>query len=135
MTRILRVIWDLQNKLVPFEKLFRDIYQMSYISFGQHRINSSELLTAGNWERTKSQHIVTQGFELSEDKPLNIEHQFVFRDYAGSSGIDPDLVLSILWKLASESLSRTVTINREVITELEESIPIQNWKIGSWIET
>ena len=123
MTRILRVIRDLQNKLVPFEKLFRDIYQMSYISFGQHRINSSELLTAGNWERTKSQYIVTQGFELSEDKPLNIEHQFVFRDYTGSSGIDSDLVLSILWKLASESLSRTVTINREVTTELEESIP------------
>ena len=123
MTRILRVIWDLQDALVPFEKLFRDIYQQSYISFGQHRINSSELLTAGNWDQTKSQHIVTQGFKLSEDKPLNIEHRFVFRDYVGIQEIASDLVLSISWKLAGESLSRTVTINQEAIAELEESIP------------
>ena len=121
-TRISRIIRDLQDTLVPFERLFRDIYQQSYISVGQHRTNSSGLLASGNWERTKSQYIVTQGFKLSEDKPLNIEHQFVFRYYTGSQEIASDLVLSILWRFAGESLSRTVTINQEAIAELEESI-------------
>ena len=121
--RILQIIGHLQNALIPFEGLFRNIYQQSYISFGEHRVNSSSLLTVGNWNRTKIDHIVTRSFELSEDKPLNIEHQFVFRNYTGSREIDSDLVLSISWKLASENLSQTVAIDRERIAELEDSVP------------
>ncbi|MYC06448.1 MAG: ATP-binding protein [Chloroflexi bacterium] len=128
--RILQIIWHIQNALAPFERLFRGIYQQSYISLGQHRVNSSSLLTSGNWDRTKSDHIVTRGFSLTEDKPLNIEHQFVFSDYTGSREIDSNLILSISWKLSGESLSQSVAIDQEGIAELEESISYSELQDG-----
>ena len=128
--RILQIIWHIQDALAPFERLFRGIYQQSYISLGQHRVNSSSLLKAGNWDRTKSDHIVTRGFALTEGKPLNIEHQFVFRDYTGSREIDSNLVLSISWKLTGESLSQSVAIDQEEIAELAESIPYSELQDG-----
>ena len=129
-TRILQIISDVQDALVPFERLFRRSYQLTYIAFGQHRVNSGSLLTAGNWDRTKREHIVTRGFALTEDKPLNIEHRFVFRDYTGSREIDSDLVLSISWKLAGENLSQSVAIDQEGIAELGESIPYSELEDG-----
>ena len=122
MTRILRLIWDLEDALGPFEKLFRDTHQISYISFRGRETNSSGLLQAGNWERTKTQYIVTQGFKLKDDNPLNIEHQFVFSGHTGNLELESDLVLSISWQLASESLTRKVSINQEFLPELEDSI-------------
>ena len=121
-SRILPLLEDLQNTVVPFERLFRNFSQISYVSLGQDTTNSSELLKVGHWERTKRQHIVTQGFKLSAEMPLKLEHQLVFRDYTGSSRISFNVVVSVMWQLRDERLSRTVTINQETIPELEESI-------------
>ena len=120
-TRILPILLDLEDALTLFERLFRRFHQGSYISSGQHSVNSSELLKAGYWERTKEQYIVTQGFRLSEERPVTIEHRYVLGDYAGSSERVFDVVLSISWKFDDESLSRTVTVNQEAVAELEVS--------------
>ena len=120
-TRILPILLDLEDALTLFERLFRRFHQGSYISSGQHSVNSSELLKAGYWERTKEQYIVTQGFRLSEERPVTIEHRYVLGDYAGSSERVFDVVLSISWKFGDESLSRTVTVNQEAVAELEVS--------------
>ena len=121
-TQILPVLPDLEGALAIFGGLFRTFHQESYISIGTHDVNSGDLLRSGSWERTKAQHIVSRGFVLSEDRPLNIEHRYVFSDYTGNSETEFALEVSICWTFGSESLSRTVTINQGANAELEAHI-------------
>ncbi len=100
------------------ENLFRVSNQISYVKLGQNESNSSELLKAGSWKRTKNQYIVSRGFKLTDSRPVELRHHYTFRDYTGTGDAVFNLVLVITWRLGGESVSRSVTLNGLPIPQL-----------------
>ena len=99
--------------------LFRASSQTSYITLGHSQANSGELFKAGNWERTKREHILTNNFNLTDDRPLNLMHAYSFSGYTGIGRNHFDLVLSVEWTLGRARVSRHVTIGGTPIPQLE----------------
>ena len=71
------------------------------------------------------------GIQLIEDRPLNIEHQFLFSEYTGDSGRNFGLGVYIYWRFGGESLTHTVTINQEAIADLEVFIRYSELEDGT----
>ena len=104
------------------EALFRTSTQQSCVMFGKNSVNSSSLLETRNWERTRSQYIVGDGFQLSSSRQLELKHVYAFRDYTGKGSGGFDLVLSISWCLDGEFLKQSVDIDGSRIPALESTI-------------
>ena len=103
-------------------ELFRDVSQVSYVTAAGRESNSGSLLEAWNWERTKNQYIVTQGFRLSEDRPLTLGHECRFHGYTGIGSNEFDLAFTIEWSLGGKGVRRTLKLDGEPVPELESSI-------------
>ena len=115
---------ELESDIRPLgEELFRTFTQNSSVKLGHNETNSSGLLNAGNWDRTKQQYIVNQGFKLSDDQRLRLRHNCRFNGYTGNGRKGFNLVLSIEWTLGSERVSRRASIGETPIPQLENSIP------------
>ena len=104
------------------EALFRSLHQVSYIERGHYNTNSSEYLKAQNWEATKKQHIMNQGFKLSDDLPLELRSIYRFNYYTGTGRSGFGLYVSISWRLSGKSLSRFANIDETPIPELESTV-------------
>ena len=104
------------------EGLFRHFSQVSFIVFGQHEIESEDLLQPVSWETTKEKHFTFQGFALSDLRPIEIGHRYSFRNFAGKGWEDFDLELAISWRLESESLARKVSFNDEIFFDYADRI-------------
>ena len=105
------------------EGLFRSVSTISSIEYGQMGdAYIGSFIEGGNWERTKKQYIVTQGFKLSDDRTLNLRQNYRFNSYTGIGGNEFDLVFSIEWTLGSERVSRRASIGETPIPQLENSI-------------
>ena len=104
------------------EALFRTSTQQSYVMIGKNSANSSSLLETRNWEHTRSQYIVGDGFQLSSTRQLELKHVYTFRDYIGRGSRGFDVVLSISWCLDGESLKQSVAIDESRIPALETTI-------------
>ena len=100
------------------EELFRGFNQISYVTLGHNESNSSSLLETRNWEQTKNQYIVTQGFKLSDDRQIKLRHDCRFSGYTGTPGKEFNLVLSVEWTFGSEGFSQIVVIDGNSITHL-----------------
>lgn len=103
--------------------LFRTSTQISYVGFDNSETNSSSLLEARRWEQTKAQYIVSDGFKLSDSRPLELKHVYTFRDYIGRRNAGFDVKLAISWHLDGERISRSVTIDGSPIPECGASVP------------
>jgi hypothetical protein len=122
-THIRPTLDGLESACKPLaDELFGVFHHISYVKLGQDNSNSSELLKVGNWERTKSQYIVTRGFNLNDGRLLELRQEYTFRGYTGRGGNEFNVVVSVEWKLGGESFSRYVTINATPIPELEDCI-------------
>ncbi|MXY44804.1 MAG: ATP-binding protein [Dehalococcoidia bacterium] len=120
---ILPLLDRLESTCKPLgEQLFRDFRQSSYVKLGRQTSNSKELLDVGNWESTKSQHIVIQGFRLSDNRSLELGHDCSFNGYTGVGSNDFNLTLGVKWKFDGERVSRSVTIDRTLVPHLEAYI-------------
>lgn len=119
-TRHIRPMLDgLQTTLGPLANaLFRTSSQISYLTFDGTETNSSSLLESRRWERTKSDHIVSDGFKLSGDRTLRLKHIYTLRDYTGRGNAGFNVVLSIWWTLDGEWLARSVDIDGVQVPEL-----------------
>lgn len=103
--------------------LFRDFVTNSSLKFGSTNVNSSSLLEAGNWEKTKNRYIVKRGFELSSTRRLEVIHKFTFTGYNQPGQVDFGLVVGVAWSLGGEGVSRRVAIDEESIPRLDTRIP------------
>ena len=103
--------------------LFRSFSSISYVKVAQHESNSSSLLERGNWERTRDEYIVTQGFKLANKQAIEFRHEFNFTGYAGRGSNEFDTVLAVTWRLGDEGLSRNVMIGGTPIPPLDSSMP------------
>ena len=103
--------------------LLRDFITNSSLKFGSTNVNSSSLLEAGNWEKTKNRYIVKRGFELSSTRRLEVIHKFTFTGYNQPGQVDFGLVVGVTWSLGGEGVSRRVAIDEESIPRLDTRIP------------
>ena len=103
------------------DQLFRYVYPSFTVSHGQHSVQIGGLLEAGDWERSKKQHIVTRGFELNDTLPLELRHIYRFQGYTGRGRSDFNLNLAVEWQLGSERFSRRVTLDEGSLPELEDA--------------
>ena len=127
-TRYIRPMLDgLQTTLGPLaDALFRTATQISYLTFDGGETNSSSLLEARHWERTKAEHIVSDGFKLSGDRPLLLKHIYTLRDYTGKGIAGFDVALAIWWTLDGEWLSRSVDVDGVPMPELSARIAYED---------
>ena len=127
-TRYIRPMLDgLQTTLGPLaDALFRTATQISCLTFDGGETNSSSLLEARHWERTKAEYIVSDGFKLSGDRPLLLKHIYTLRDYTGKGNAGFDVALAIWWTLDGEWLSRSVDVDGVPMPELGARIAYED---------
>ena len=119
-SRYIRPMLDgLQTTLGPLsDALFRNSTQISYVTLDGTETNSSSLLEARRWERTKAEYIVSDGFKLGRDRPLCLKHVYTLQDYIGRGNAGFNVALSVWWTLDGESLTRSVDIDGVLLPEL-----------------
>ena len=104
------------------EGLFRRLTKIGYVKIGQDESSSSRLLEVGRWEEAKRRYLISAGFKLRDDRAIELRHDYILTGYTGGGTVDFDVRLSLAWKLGSESLSRSVSINDVPLSELDARI-------------
>ena len=100
--------------------LFRNANSDLSIAVGQRTwVTISGLDEAKNWDMMREQYIVTQGFKLSDDRPIRLKHNCKFNGYTGLGSSEFNLELTIEWHLGGEAVSRHVTIDGNPISQME----------------
>ena len=112
----------LKDSLEPLFQLFRSNNAISYLEIAQHKVNGS-LFEGRNWKRTKQSHIVTLGFNLSDDRQIELRQEHRFNNYIGSGNSSFSLILSIVWKLGGEGFSFETEIDGKPLTVVGGRIP------------
>ena len=102
-------------------QLFRDVRPGFTVRRGPNGAQIGGLLEDGSWEMAKGKYVVTQGFELSDSTPLELEHIYRFQGYTGRGRSDFNINLAVEWKLGSAGFSRRVTLDEEPIPELVDT--------------
>ena len=126
------ILDKLENALDSLSQLFRDYLHVSYIEqyqlashLGQHQSIGGGLFSVSDWERTKREHIVKRGFQLSDDRRIELKKRHKFDDYIGkgNSSFSFGLNLSVTWKLGGEGFSFEADINGTPLTAIGHHIP------------
>ena len=105
------------------DELFRTVSSNFSIAVGQRAlVTSSGFLDANGWDRMKEHYIVTQGFKLSDDRPLRLKYDCSFKGYTGAGSNEFSLDLSVGWDLGGKGVSRYVTIDGKPIPQLDGSV-------------
>ena len=112
----------LESALEPLFQLFSRNSAISYIELVQHNVNSSGLFEIGNWDGTKQNHIVTLGFRLDDEHPIELRREFGFNDYTGSGNSSFHLTLSVAWRLESERFSFEAAIDGKPVMDIIQII-------------
>ena len=73
--------------------------------------NPIDMLAASRWGQTKDDHIISQGFALSDDLDLVISARFAFREYTGKGASTFDTELVVEWRFGSTEAVRTAAID------------------------
>lgn len=102
--------------------LFRRLSSVSYLVVDGEETNSSSLLRPRQWERTKQLYLLTRGFRLSNQRRVEIRHDFSFVGYTGKGQGSFDLVISVAWSLGASECHRVVSFNGAPIPQLEARI-------------
>ena len=105
------------------EGLFANPNRASYVVFGPINVNSSSLLEARHWEQTKQSFIVKAGFRLSDERPLELKHEYRLGDYTGTGNTGFSVKLSINWELRADHVRPQIAIDDAVLTRLSPKIP------------
>ena len=102
------------------DELFRTVSSNFSIAVGQRGlVTSSGFLDANGWDRIKEHYLVTQGFKLSDDRPLILKYNCSFKGYTGLGSQEFNLDLSVGWNLGGQEVSRYVTIDGTPIPQLD----------------
>lgn len=133
MRHIRPMVDGLASALSPVASgLFRASDQISYVRFDNNETNSSSLLEAQHWEKTKRQYIISQGFKLSGSRPLELKHLYTFRDYTGNGHAGFNVALAVSWRLDGERMLRLVHIDGAPVPECGATVPYEKLNDNNW---
>ena len=108
----------LEGALEPLFQLFRSNSATSHVGLAQHGVSAGGLFEIGNWDRTKQNDIVTLGFRLDDEHPIELRHEFQFYDYTGNGNSSFYVALAVTWRLGSEKFSFEAAINGTPLTAI-----------------
>ena len=123
-THIRPTLDELTQALDPVEDaLFRSAWQSSHIKLGPTWSIMGGFLKADVWERTKEQYFVSPGFALSNDRLTELGGEFTLSGYTGKGGADFSVSLSVIWQLAANGVTRSVSIDGDRAAQLDLTVP------------
>ena len=102
--------------------LFRKFSRSSTVGFDRREFGSPRLLDTKRWEMTKSEHIATPGFALSDERPLRITHRFRFENYNSPGEPDFSIAASFAWTLKAKGFSRTAAVNDVPLRKIDDRV-------------
>ena len=111
----------LEDVLHRLSELFRAYHVVSWI--GQFQMIGGSLFRSDQWDQTKQQHIVRQGFRLSDERQILLREDCRFEDYTGRGDSSFGLILSVMWRLGGEGFSFEAAIDEKPLTETGRRIP------------
>ena len=111
----------LERSLKTLAPLFRQARTSAFVAVGGRRVQSSDLLEARHWNRTKEEHIVARGYSLDDAKLIELGHEFRFEEYTGKGNRPFNLTLSVVWKLGGEEFRREIAVDGRPIPDLQIS--------------
>ena len=103
-------------------RLFRNYAQSSTVALGRSSLNSSGLLRASDWERTKKDLLVKPGFTLSDDRPVTITQVYHLADYSRPGDADFGISITLKWSLEARGFSRVAILNDATVSRIGERI-------------
>ncbi len=104
------------------EGLFRRFRKVGHARSVSSGVEGSSVLDPRSWEGTKKTYLIDRGFKLRDDRPVELTREYRFTGYTGRSRSDFGVTVALSWKLGSESLSRSVSINDAPLSELDARI-------------
>ena len=90
---------------------------------GTSGVRGSDILKAQSWPRVKANYVVGPGFELSDERPIEISHDLSFTDYTGKGSSSFNVVLNVTWVLTGTAVSRVVSVDGAPLSHLGHTIP------------
>ena len=105
------------------EALFRQYQGQSSVKAGTSGVRGSDILKAQSWPRVKANYVVGPGFELSDERPIEISHDLSFTDYTGKGSSSFNVVLNVTWVLTGTAVSRVVSVDGAPLSHLGHTIP------------
>ena len=113
----------IEGTLEPLCQLFRSKYWGSYAKVGQNNAGLvKNALKIGQWERTKQTRILSSGFRITDEHPIELERQFRFADYTGRGVGGFSVKLSLAWTLEGEGASFRAEIDGQPIASADRRV-------------
>ena len=110
--------------LQPFaDLLFRVFNTIGYVKAGQLESSSQGLLLTRNWEQTRDQYLIGQGFSLSDEQPIEIYERFHFTSYTGRGISEFSMIVVVHWSCQADHFRRRVTVDDVAIHRLDATVP------------
>ncbi len=112
------------------DALFRQYQGLSIVKAGPSGVQGSEILNAHSWQHIKREYVVGRGFELSDDRPIEISHNCNFTNYNGKGSSSFNVTFNITWTLTERAVSRVVAIDEVPLSHLGRTIPyseLEEW--------
>ena len=89
-----------ETALQPVCQLFYRNFWHSHLGIDHGQLSPPDvLLRSEDWERTKKNHVVRPGFQITDDKPIELGRRLRFHQYTGRGARAFDLTLSFGWNL------------------------------------
>ena len=107
----------------PGSELFSSYLPQKYARLGSSGGVSGDVFGTGQWERTKEKYLARPGFELSDEHHVELGAEYRFHGYLGKGNQGFDLILSVVWKLASERFSFEPAIDGKRLPAIGHSTP------------
>ena len=122
---------QLKDGLKPLESLFSSVYQSSGVKTRSvsMEIGGGNSFSARAWEQTKQRHITLPGFQLDNDRRVELKEEYRFNGYTGSGAGEFNLRLAIVWKLGGEGFSREIEISGNQL--LDQTLHVRYSEVGS----
>ncbi|WP_420624546.1 ATP-binding protein [Candidatus Poriferisodalis sp.] len=109
------------------ESLFRRHSQNCRVApKGVGGVSGSHLLQPAQWEDTKTKHILSLGFKLDDEVPLDIRWEYSLNDYTGVGHGSFRLRLVVGWSFGSTALTRHVSVDGSPIAALDSTFEYQH---------
>lgn len=97
--------------------LFASYHEITTARGDSPGVSGAHVLEPVHWQSTRDSYIVSPGFSLSDDNPVELSRQYNFYGYTGRGKRNFRVILSLLWRLTSDRLTRIVTIDERQLKE------------------
>ncbi|MCY3665602.1 MAG: Fic family protein [Gemmatimonadetes bacterium] len=113
----------LEKALEPLRQLFNDSHWGSYLKTAHNQVQSMTLFDNEHWESTKQSHVARPGFKLQDQQQVEFRRKLRLLYYVGSGTEGFSVNLFVVWKLGREGFSFDVSIDKQLLASVSQSIP------------